>query len=111
MKSNNWIFSEDYLNNFSTELSSQIFDCCPRNFLIEEERIGNVVSTSHWIRPVSTIQAKQLLCIAIDPVLHVQGTKQLFLRNHFFLFRLQVYTVGLGIECRVFQTSNEKKIT
>ena len=31
-----WRFSEGYLNNFSTELSSQIFDCC----------------TSHWIRPV-----------------------------------------------------------
>ena len=29
---------------------TQIFDCCPRNFLIQEERIGNVVSTSHWIR-------------------------------------------------------------
>ena len=47
-----WKFSEGYLNNFSTELSSQIFDCCPRNFLIQKERIGNVVSTSHWIRPV-----------------------------------------------------------
>ena len=47
-----WRFSEGYLNNFSTELSTQIFDCCPRNFLIQEERIGNVVSTSHWIRPV-----------------------------------------------------------
>ena len=47
-----WRFSKGYLNNFSTELSSQIFDCCPRNFLIQEERIGNVVSTSHWIRPV-----------------------------------------------------------
>ena len=34
---------EDFLkvtrSNFSTELSSQIFDCCPRNFLIQE-RIG-----------------------------------------------------------------------
>ena len=50
--------SEGYLNNFSTELSTQIFDCCPRNFLIQEERIGNVVSTSHWIRPVveTTVQ-------------------------------------------------------
>ena len=47
-----WRFSEGYLNNFSTKLSSQIFDCCPRNFLIHEERIGNVVSTSHWITPV-----------------------------------------------------------
>ena len=47
-----WRFSKGYLNNFSTELSSQIFYCCPRNFLIQEERIGNVVSTSHWIRPV-----------------------------------------------------------
>ena len=45
-------FSKGYSSNFSTELSSQIFDCCPRNFLIQEERIGNVVSTSHWIRPV-----------------------------------------------------------
>ena len=45
-------FSEGYSSNFSTELSSQIIDCCPRNFLIQEERIGNVVSTSHWIRPV-----------------------------------------------------------
>ena len=50
-----WRFSEGYLNNFSTELSSQIFDCCPRNFLIQEERIGNVVSPSHWIRPVLKI--------------------------------------------------------
>ena len=50
-----WRFSEGYLNNFSTKLSSQIFNCCPRNFLIQEERIGNVVSTSHWIRPVSEI--------------------------------------------------------
>ena len=49
-----WRFSEGYLNNFSTELSTQIFDCCPRNFLIQEERISNVVSTSHWIRPVET---------------------------------------------------------
>ena len=47
-----WRFSEVYLNNFSTELSSQIFDCCPRNFLIQEERIGYVVSTSYWITPV-----------------------------------------------------------
>ena len=47
-----WRFSKGYLNNFSTELSSQIFDCCPRNFLIQEERIGNVVSTSHWITSV-----------------------------------------------------------
>ena len=43
---------QSYLNNFSTELSSQIFDCCPRNFLIQEKQNGNVVSTSHWIRPV-----------------------------------------------------------
>ena len=47
-----WTFSKGYLNNFSTELSSQIFDCCPRNFLIQEKQNGNVVSTSHWIRPV-----------------------------------------------------------
>ena len=40
-------FPKGYPSNFSTELSSQIFDCCPRNFLIQEERIGNVVSTSH----------------------------------------------------------------
>ena len=39
------VISKGYLN-FSTELSSQIFDCCPRKFLIQEERIGNVVSTS-----------------------------------------------------------------
>ena len=45
-----WRFFEDYLNNFSTELSTQI--CCPRNFLIQEKQNGNVVSTSHWIRPV-----------------------------------------------------------
>ena len=47
-----WRFSEGYLNNFSTELSSQMFDCCPRNILIQEKQNGNVVSTSHWIRPV-----------------------------------------------------------
>ena len=46
-----WRFFEGYLNNFSTELSSQIFGC-PRNFLIQEKQNGNVVSTSHWIRPV-----------------------------------------------------------
>ena len=45
-------FSEGYLNNFSTELSTQIFDCCPRNFLIQEKQNGNVVGTSHWIWPV-----------------------------------------------------------
>ena len=45
-------FSEGYLNDFSTKLSSQIFDWCPRNFLIQEKQNGNVVSTSHWIRPV-----------------------------------------------------------
>ena len=27
-----------------------------RNFLIQEEQNGNVVSTSHWIRPVSELQ-------------------------------------------------------
>ena len=48
-------FFEGYLNNFSTELSSQIFDCCPRNFLIQEKQNGNVVSTSHWIRLVLKI--------------------------------------------------------
>ena len=47
-----WRFSEGYPNNFSTKLSSQIFDCCPRNFLIQEKQNGNVVSTSHWIWPV-----------------------------------------------------------
>ena len=47
-----WRFSEGYPNNFSTGLLSQIFDCCPRNFLIQEERIGNVVSTTNWITPV-----------------------------------------------------------
>ena len=26
--------------------------CCPRNFLIQQKPNGNVVSTSHWIRPV-----------------------------------------------------------
>ena len=47
-----WRFSEGYLNNFSTKLSSLIFDCYPRNFLIQEKQNGNVISTSHWIRPV-----------------------------------------------------------
>ena len=49
-----WRFSEGYLNNFSTELSTEIFDCCLRNFLIQEKQNGNVVSTSHWIRLVFT---------------------------------------------------------
>ena len=31
-----WRFSKVYLNNFYTELSSQIFDCHPRNFLIQK---------------------------------------------------------------------------
>ena len=48
-------FSEGYPSNFSTELSSQISECCSRKFLIQEERIGNVVSTSHWITPVSCL--------------------------------------------------------
>ena len=30
------IFSSHYLSNFSTEFSSQIFDCCHRNFLFQE---------------------------------------------------------------------------
>ena len=47
---------QSYLSNFSTELSSQIFDCCPRNFLIQEKQNGNVVSTSHWIRPVCYVK-------------------------------------------------------
>ena len=47
-----WRFSKGYLSNFSTELSSQIFDYCPRNFLIQEKQNCNVVSTSHWIRHV-----------------------------------------------------------
>ena len=46
------IFSEHYPSNFSTELSSEIFDCFNRNFLIQEGGIGNVVSNSHWIIPV-----------------------------------------------------------
>ena len=50
-----WRFSEGYLNNLSTKLSSQIFDCCLRNFLIQEKQNGNVVSTSHWIRPVQMV--------------------------------------------------------
>ena len=37
---------------FLHELSSQILDCCPRNFLILDEKIGNVVSTTNWITPV-----------------------------------------------------------
>ena len=45
---------EDFLKITWIISPSQIFDCCPRNFLIQEERIGNVVSTSHWIRPVNT---------------------------------------------------------
>ena len=54
---------------FSTELSTQIFDCCPRNFLIQEEKIGNVVSTSHWIRPVltATFIKNNLFCNIISP--------------------------------------------
>ena len=54
-----WRFSEGYLNNFSTELSYQIFDCCPRNFSIQEKQNGNVVSNSHWIRPVFIFPWKQ----------------------------------------------------
>ena len=49
-------FSEGYLSNFSIKLSSQIFYFFPRNFLIKEERIGNVVSTSHWIRHVLRVR-------------------------------------------------------
>ena len=46
--------SEGYLNNFSTELSTQIFNCCPRNLLIQEERIDNVVSTSSGQRDTTS---------------------------------------------------------
>ena len=49
-----WRFSEGYLNNFSTELSTQIFDCCPRNLLIQEERIDNVVNTSSGQRDTTS---------------------------------------------------------
>ena len=42
-----WINYDEKLFNFSTELSSQIIYCCPRNFLIREKQNGNVVSTSH----------------------------------------------------------------
>ena len=52
-------FSKSYPSNFSTEFSSQIFDCCPRNFLIQEERIGNVVSTMNWITPVYRFMADE----------------------------------------------------
>ena len=45
-------FSKGYPNNFSTKLSSQICDCCPRNFLVQEESIGNVVSSTNWITSV-----------------------------------------------------------
>ena len=45
--------TKGYLNNFSNELSSQIFEYCPRNIFIQEKQNGNVVSTTHWIRPVS----------------------------------------------------------
>ena len=47
-------FSKSYQINFSTDLSFQILDWCPRNFEIQEEGFGNVVSTSHWITPVIT---------------------------------------------------------
>ena len=59
-----------YLNNFSTKLSSQIFDCYPRNFLIQEKQNGNVVSTSPWIRPVVR-EMKQSKAINYDTVLQL----------------------------------------
>ena len=74
-----WRFSEGYLNNFSTELSPKIFDCCPRNFLIQEERISNVVSTSHWIQPVIR---RILLAINIKMI---QNDTELMLKCNWFL--------------------------
>ena len=58
-----WRFSEGYLNNFSTELLSQISDCCPTNFLIQEKQNDNVVSTSHWIRPVLMVLSGISFCM------------------------------------------------
>ena len=81
-----WRFSKCYPNNFSTELSSQIFDCCPRNFLIQEERIGNVVSTSHWITPVW--QSPQVL-------------KLLFLKK---LGKIITWLFPFGVEVSVGET-------
>ena len=52
-----------YPNNFSAKLSSQIFKCYARNFLIHEERIGNVVITTNWITPVQLLIAKTWCCI------------------------------------------------
>ena len=46
-------FSKGYMDDFSTNLSPQIFDCCPRNWS------GNVVSTSHWNRSVLKICGKK----------------------------------------------------
>ena len=59
-------FSEGYPNDISTVLSSCIFNCCPRNLEIQEERIGNVVSTLNWITPVGT--GTKLLCCWFCPV-------------------------------------------
>ena len=50
-----WRVSKGYPSNFSTELSAQILDCCPRNSEKKEKRIGNVFSTLHWMRPVSKV--------------------------------------------------------
>ena len=83
-----WRFFEGYLNNFSTQLSSQIFDCCPRNSLIQEERIGNVVSTSHWIWPVHYEIMKLFTDLSQNWVLFLQGdwggggwAKRMYLHN------------------------------
>ena len=86
-----WRFSEGYLNNFSTKLSSQIFDCCLRNFLIQEERIGNVVSTSHWITPVIIIHAQTLS--PLSPFSHIRTD------NWIPFFSSAVYSViGRGVQ-------------
>ena len=70
-------FFEGYPHNFSTELSSQIFDCCPRNFLIQEERIYYVVSTTNWITPVFNIWKSTCSCyLSSDNCYHYNDTKR-----------------------------------
>ena len=84
------IFSKGYFSNFSTDLSSQIFDCYPRNFVIQEEGFGNVVSTSHWITPVSEsllqYSQRRWYCITLESLDWLSMCYEFKARQTTFLF-------------------------
>ena len=75
----NAVYSNFFLSHWTNDvedfpkLSSQIFDCCPRNFLIQEKQNGNAVSSSHRIRPVfECINSHHPPCFTITLMLRAQ---------------------------------------